>query len=110
MCEEVKVEGIESDAQVAENVYEDITLICKDCGQEFVFTAGEQAFYNEKGYVHQPKACRECRNKRKNAEKPEREMYTAICSECGAEAKVPFQPRSDRPVYCSKCYEERRSH
>ena len=32
-------------------MYEDKTLICKDCKQEFVFTAGEQEFYGEKGFV-----------------------------------------------------------
>ena len=41
---------------------------------------------------------------RKNAAKQQREMYTAICANCGAEAKVPFQPRNDRPVYCSECF------
>ena len=29
-------------------MYEDKTLVCKDCGNEFVFTAGEQEFYAEK--------------------------------------------------------------
>ena len=26
-------------------MYEDKTLVCKDCGKEFVWTAGEQEFY-----------------------------------------------------------------
>ncbi|HBI51504.1 MAG TPA: zinc-binding protein, partial [Ruminococcaceae bacterium] len=30
-------------------MYTDKTLVCKDCGNEFVFTAGEQEFYAEKG-------------------------------------------------------------
>jgi CxxC-x17-CxxC domain-containing protein len=34
-------------------------------------------------------------------------MYTAICASCGREAQVPFQPREDRPVYCSDCYQPR---
>ena len=33
-------------------MYEDKTLICKDCGAEFVFTAGEQEFYASKGFVN----------------------------------------------------------
>lgn len=45
--------------------FQDKTLICKDCGQEFVFTAGEQAFYKEKGLDNEPKRCKECRDKRK---------------------------------------------
>ena len=45
--------------------YEDKTLVCQDCGNEFVFTAGEQEFYKEKGLDNEPKRCKECRNKRK---------------------------------------------
>ncbi|HEX6556701.1 MAG TPA: CxxC-x17-CxxC domain-containing protein [Ktedonobacteraceae bacterium] len=32
-------------------------------------------------------------------------MYTVTCSSCGQEAQVPFQPRGDKPVYCSNCYQ-----
>ena len=104
MCEnEVKVEGVE------EVTYEDITLKCRDCGEEFVFTAGEQQFYAEKGFKNQPKCCKACRDKKKNAERGERQYFIAVCSECGGEAKLTFQPSSDRPVYCSKCFEARRS-
>ena len=35
-------------------MYEDKTLVCKECGAEFVFTAGEQEFYAEKGFVNEP--------------------------------------------------------
>jgi CxxC-x17-CxxC domain-containing protein len=31
-------------------------------------------------------------------------MFTAVCAQCGKDAQVPFEPRSDRPVYCSDCY------
>ena len=48
-----------------ENNYEDITITCKDCGKEFVFTAGEQAFYAEKGFTNEPQRCPECRKARK---------------------------------------------
>ena len=85
-------------------MFEDITLKCKECGQDFVFTAGEQEFYAEKGFQNQPQRCRDCRQARKNAAKGEREMFTATCAACGAEAKVPFKPREDRPVYCSECF------
>lgn len=85
-------------------MYQDKTLVCKDCGAEFVFTAGEQEFYAEKGFQNEPQRCKNCRNARKNASKPQREMHTAICAKCGKEAKVPFEPTSDKPVYCSECY------
>ena len=45
----------------------DITLKCKDCGGEFVFTEGEQAFYKEKGFENQPARCNACRRARKNS-------------------------------------------
>ena len=43
----------------------DKTLVCKDCGTEFVFTAGEQQFYAEKGFTNEPQRCPECRKARK---------------------------------------------
>ncbi len=85
-------------------MYQDITLKCKECGQEFVFTAGEQEFYAEKGFQNQPQRCRNCRDARKANTKPAREMYEATCANCGKIAKVPFQPTNDRPVYCSECF------
>ena len=84
-------------------MYEDKTLICKDCGNEFVFTAGEQEFYASKGFENEPQRCKECRDARKKSIR-EREMYEATCANCGGIAKVPFKPSEDRPVYCSECY------
>ena len=86
------------------NMYVNKTLDCKDSGEEFIFTAGEQEFYAEKGFQNEPQRCKECRDKRKNAAKPQREYFTTTCANCGKEAKVPFQPTSDRPVYCSDCF------
>ena len=88
--------------------FQDETLVCKECGNEFVFTAGEQAFYKEKGFVNKPKACKACRYAKKNAQREPREYFTVTCSECGGEAKVTFQPSEDRPVYCSECFAKRR--
>ena len=44
---------------------EDKTLVCKDCGKEFVFTVGEQEFFKEKGFENDPVRCPECRKARK---------------------------------------------
>ena len=85
-------------------MYEDKTLICKECGEEFVFTAGEQEFYAEKGFENEPQRCKPCRDARKNAAKADRKLYDAVCAACGGPAKVPFEPREDRPVYCSECF------
>lgn len=80
-------------------MYEDKTLICKDCGQEFVFTAGEQEFYAEKGFQNEPQRCKACRDKKKS-----KQYFTVPCANCGKDARVPFQPTSDRPVLCSECF------
>src|SRR5438034_6958282 len=100
----------------------DQTLYCRDCNQEFVFTVGEQEFYASRGLTNSPSRCPECRAARKaqggdrsrgyssgrggggGGYREERQMYTATCASCGNEAQVPFQPRDDRPVYCSNCY------
>ncbi|MDR1012682.1 MAG: zinc-ribbon domain containing protein [Lactobacillales bacterium] len=89
-------------------MYEDKTLNCKECGKEFTFTEGEQEFYASKGFVNEPQRCKLCRDARKNALKPEREMFIAECASCGGKAKVPFNPREDRPVYCSECFAKMR--
>lgn len=83
---------------------QDKTLICKDCGAEFIFTAGEQDFYAEKGFQNEPQRCKPCRNARKNGGSGQRELFAATCASCGNEARVPFRPRDDRPVYCSNCF------
>ena len=85
-------------------MFQDKELVCKDCGKTFVFTAGEQEFYAEKGFQNEPQRCKECRNAKKASVKGAKEYFVATCASCGAEAKVPFQPREDRPVYCSECY------
>ncbi len=120
----------------------DRTLTCRDCGETFVFTAGEQAFYQERGFS-EPQRCPACRAKRK-AERNSgggydsyagggsysaggyggghsggggggyssgpRQMYPATCSNCGKATEVPFQPRSDKPVYCRECFAARKSY
>ena len=86
------------------NVYEDKTLVCKECGNEFTFTSGEQEFYAEKGFENEPQRCKNCRDARKRANNSPRTLYPATCASCGGEAQVPFQPREDRPVYCSDCF------
>src|SRR5882672_9183221 len=93
--------------------FSDRTLTCRDCGQQFVFTAGEQEFYQSRGLTNDPGRCPDCRAARKQSrggggggyDRPRRQMYPATCSQCGKETQVPFQPRGDKPVYCSDCFE-----
>ncbi len=86
---------------------DDKTLICKDCGAQFAFTVRDQQFYAEKGFENEPQRCRDCRNARKNqrsAAPSNRDMFEAVCAQCGVGTTVPFKPRGDRPVYCRACY------
>ncbi len=89
-------------------MYQDKTLACRDCGAEFVFTAGEQEFYASRGFTNEPSRCNSCRKARKNTrgegKTQQREMFEATCAECGKIAYVPFRPTGDRPVYCKDCY------
>lgn len=88
-------------------MYQDKTLVCKDCGSEFVFTTGEQEFYAEKGFQNEPSRCKECRDSKKHQSRGNsgaKQMYDAVCSDCGAETKLPFKPHMDKPVYCSDCF------
>jgi len=104
--------------------FSDRTLTCRDCGQQFTFTSGEQEFYQSRGLTNEPGRCPDCRAARKSQrgegggyassprggsgggyDRPRREMFPAVCSQCGKETQVPFQPRGDKPVYCSDCFE-----
>ena len=85
---------------------QDKTLICKDCGGQFVFSVRDQQFYAEKGFENEPQRCRDCRGARKSqrSSSAERDMYDAVCAQCATPTTVPFKPRGDRPVYCRACF------
>ena len=92
-------------------MYQDKNLTCRECGQEFAFTASEQAFYADKGFQNEPGRCPACRaNRRANNNRGggERQMVEVICDGCGCTTQVPFQPRGDRPVYCRDCFSKNR--
>jgi CxxC-x17-CxxC domain-containing protein len=90
--------------------YQDRNLTCQDCGQSFVFSADDQAYHAEKGYTNEPKRCPSCRQARRTDRggygQGPREMYPAVCAQCGKDTEVPFQPSQDRPVYCSDCFRQ----
>ena len=130
----------------------DRTLTCRDCGQEFVFTSGEQDFYTQRGFSD-PQRCPDCRAQRKTQRNQggfssgggygsggyesgggggyssggggyrsnsgggggggfssgPRTLYPAVCSECGRETEVPFNPTPGKPVYCRDCFQSRKA-
>ena len=96
--------------------FQDKVLKCVDCGTEFVFTAGEQAFFHDKRFRNEPKRCKSCKARRLPAAQPappvrgsSRIETQAICSQCGKQTTVPFKPTQGRPVLCRDCFQGRRT-
>jgi CxxC-x17-CxxC domain-containing protein len=94
-------------------MYTDKALTCSECSVEFAFTVEEQEFHAAKGFTNLPGRCPDCRAARKaqrdsagygRSSTGQRELFSATCATCSKEALVPFQPRGDRPVYCSDCF------
>lgn len=95
--------------------YHDKVLKCADCGAEFVFTAGEQMFFADKGFKNEPKRCKACKAGRAQGNgsasglaSVQRVETKTVCSQCGKETTVPFKPTQGRPVYCRECFQQRR--
>ena len=92
--------------------FQDKTIQCADCGTSFTFDAQEQELFASRGYTNEPKRCPTCRQARKAQSNGNssyggnraRQMFPATCAQCGKDTQVPFEPRLDRPVYCSDCY------
>lgn len=93
--------------------YRDRVLTCIQCRGEFVFTAGEQQFYAEKGFKNEPKRCKSCKAKRpepfSGTRTQPRAVTVTVCSQCGKETTVPFKLTQGRPVYCLQCFQQRRA-
>ena len=91
--------------------FADRSFSCRECGSAFVWTSGEQEFYQLKGLLHEPQRCPDCRQKAKAERAAQRALNThdIVCSDCGQTGQVPFAPRTDRPVYCSSCFETHRN-
>jgi len=82
----------------------DKTLKCVICGEEFVFSAGEQMYFSDKQFQHEPTHCKRCKARLGN--KPPRRETSVICAECGSPTIVPFLPRMGRPVLCRACFDQ----
>jgi CxxC-x17-CxxC domain-containing protein len=98
---------------------EDRFLKCMDCGEDFVFTAGEQLFFQDKQFKNDPKRCKLCKAKRAGLGRTaapgavatlpfSRTETKAECSACGIETTVPFKPTQGRPVLCRSCFQMKR--
>jgi CxxC-x17-CxxC domain-containing protein len=87
----------------------DRILKCVDCGNEFVFTAGEQLFFYDKQFKNDPKRCKQCKAKRARGGVRVRPETRIHCSVCGVETTVPFRPTQGRPVLCRSCFQSQAS-
>lgn len=99
--------------------YVDRILTCSVCGGEFVFTAGEQLFFQDKQFKNDPKRCKPCKSRRgahganamtdsgPAAAGISRTETRTVCSECGIETTVPFKPTQGRPVLCRQCFKNK---
>ena len=99
--------------------FTDRLLKCSDCGQDFVFTAGEQLFFFDKQFKNDPKRCKLCKAKRAGLGRTagpngavalplSRTETKTQCSSCGVETTVPFKPTQGRPVLCRSCFQMKR--
>lgn len=108
-----------ANAYVAGGASADKTITCIDCGGDFIWTRGEQAYYAERNFS-QPRRCAKCRAARKNSTAPEgaagpdpkdeaapprkHPEVPIICAQCGMKSTVPFYPTQGKPVYCRPCH------
>lgn len=99
--------------------FTDRILKCSDCGDEFIFTAGEQLFFSDKQFKNDPKRCKLCKAKRAGLGRTatgngavtlplSRTETRTQCSACGIETTVPFKPTQGRPVLCRSCFQLKR--
>ena len=100
----------------------DRILKCSDCGNDFIFTAGEQLFFFDRQFKNDPKRCKLCKAKRAGLGRTTEDSTTVAaatlplsrtetrteCSACGVETTVPFKPTQGRPVFCRSCFQMKR--
>ncbi len=83
-------------------------LACVDCQNSFIFSPGEQEFYRNRGFMHEPKRCPNCRtSKRLRNEGKEGVATEIVCMECSTRTTVPFLPKNANQVYCASCFKAR---
>lgn len=81
--------------------YADKILICDKCGEKFVFSCGEQKFFEEKGFI-EPRKCAKCRGK-ENVKRPTSNTYPITCPSCKKNFNITFNP-NDKEILCFDCF------
>lgn len=88
-------------------MFNDRDVLCVSCGATFVFSAGEQQFFQEKGFTNVPKHCKQCKAKKQGSTGRRRIETHVTCSQCGSDTTVPFKPTQGKPVLCRTCFANR---
>lgn len=90
-------------SKVKESELEDKVLICQDCGNKFLWTAGEQKFFLDKGLQNIPKRCKVCVSQYKEKLREKHPVWPIKCHLCGKKGEVAFDPQTD-DILCEKCF------
>lgn len=90
---------------VKESDLEDKTLVCKDCGNKFIWTAGEQKFFIDKGLQNIPKRCKICTASYKSELRKKHPAWWIKCRACGKKTEVSFEPKSEN-ILCDECFKK----
>ena len=100
--------------------FQDKNILCIDCGEEFVWSNGEQIFFRDKGLTNPPKRCKNCKQAKNDrlaavsaaqaAGVKQRIEVAVHCARCHSYTTVPFYPSQGRPVFCRSCYLEKNPH
>jgi CxxC-x17-CxxC domain-containing protein len=104
-----------SEVEAAPDIeYEDRSIKCVDCNEDFIWTGGEQVFFHDKGLKNEPKRCKPCKqakNERlaaitaaQSSGVRQRIEVSVQCAQCGQQTTVPFYPSQGRPVFCRSCF------
>jgi CxxC-x17-CxxC domain-containing protein len=99
------------------------SAVCDACGRECKVPfrpSGDKPIYcsscfeqqgggrdRDRGDRRDSRNSRDDRDFRDSGDRGGKGMYSAICDDCGSKCLVPFKPSSDKPIYCSSCFEKR---
>ena len=110
----VHTEAVQVMERTQETEYQVRPIRCVDCNENFIWTAGEQVFFHDKGLKNEPKRCKPCKqakNERlaaiaaaQSSGVRQRIEVSVQCAQCGQQTTVPFYPSQGRPVYCRSCF------
>lgn len=111
-----EIDGHENGSVSGEAEFVDQSINCIDCGNDFIWTSGEQAFFRDKNLKNPPKRCKDCKQAKtqrlaaiaaaQESGIKQRIEVSVNCASCNASTTVPFYPSQGRPVYCRSCFLE----